>query len=212
MIKAVVFDLDDTLIEIKFEGLKKVLEKTNKKLGLDYFTEEEINRLWFKPHRNEFLQQRFKINPENYWKVFNEFYTIKSMYKYYNVYPDIYALTSLSKSKKIGILTSSSPKIGLYKIKLIENVVGKVINNTLFIREHNIPDKPNPIGLELLIKKLGVDKNETILVGDSDCDIETANNAGIPSILIERGHNKNGLIESDPDYVLKNLYQVRCYI
>lgn len=213
MIKAVAFDLDDTLINIEYEGLKKVLERINKKLGLKEFTKEEIMQFRFKPNRDEFLEQRFSIKPERYWKIFNEFYTIKNMYRYLKVYSDIYALKSLKNhGKKIGILTSSSPKIGRYKIKLIENKIGGVIDETLFIREHNIKDKPNPIGLEMLMKRLYVDKSEIVLVGDSDCDIDTADNAGVKSMLIERNHNGNGFIQSDPNYRFKNLYQVRCYL
>ncbi|MBU0929901.1 MAG: HAD-IA family hydrolase [Nanoarchaeota archaeon] len=213
MIKAVAFDLDDTLVNIKEEGLIKVFKKIHKKLGIREFSEIERLVLWLKPNRDNFVRERLDIDPKDYWKIFNKYYTIKEMKDYMSLFFDLDALATLKeRGKKIGILTSSSKDIGDYKIKLIEEKFGNIIDYSLFVREHNIPDKPDPIGLEMLMDKLNVRKDEIVLVGDSDCDILTAKNAGVTSMLVERLHNTNGIIESIPDYTLKNLYQIGCYI
>jgi pyrophosphatase PpaX len=43
--------------------------------------------------------------------------------------------------------------------------------------------KPDPEGIALALAKLGSEKNEAIMVGDSDHDLEAARNAGIDSVL-----------------------------
>ena len=48
--------------------------------------------------------------------------------------------------------------------------------------------KPSPASLLLVMEKLGVSKDETVYVGDSDVDLATAVNAGIEAILVTWGY------------------------
>ena len=46
------------------------------------------------------------------------------------------------------------------------------------------------------LKQLGVDANATVYIGDSDVDIQTAKNAGVPSICVLWGfRDKEFLLE-----------------
>ena len=42
------------------------------------------------------------------------------------------------------------------------------------------PPKPNPAGLYALMDEIGADRSATLFVGDSDVDILTGHNAGLP--------------------------------
>ena len=48
--------------------------------------------------------------------------------------------------------------------------------------------KPSPASLLLVMDSLGVSKDETVYVGDSDVDLATATNAGIEAILVTWGY------------------------
>ena len=50
-----------------------------------------------------------------------------------------------------------------------------------------IPKKPAPDAVLAIMRELGVTAEQTVYIGDSDVDIETARNAGIPAILVSFG-------------------------
>ena len=45
-----------------------------------------------------------------------------------------------------------------------------------------VPTKPNPAGLYALMDEIGADRSATLFVGDSDVDILTGHNAGLPAM------------------------------
>jgi phosphoglycolate phosphatase len=62
--------------------------------------------------------------------------------------------------------------------------------------------KPHPIGVETLLKELGVERNRTVLVGDSAVDIRTARNAGIMACGVTYGFQPEGFQDEPPDVVV----------
>ena len=75
----------------------------------------------------------------------------------------------------------------------------------------DIPVKPDPAGVKLIIDQLGVSPSECIFVGDSGVDVKTAENAGMDFIgvawgfcgrkeLLERGA---GIVIDEPSEILK---------
>ena len=45
-----------------------------------------------------------------------------------------------------------------------------------------VPTKPDPAGVHSLMADLGADPQSTLFVGDSDVDILTGHNAGLPAL------------------------------
>ena len=74
----------------------------------------------------------------------------------------------------------------------IKTLLKKHANNITFldIQGHipNIPSKPNPYGVNTIINKANTTKEETVYIGDSATDIQTAKNAGIDCILVKWGY------------------------
>lgn len=50
--------------------------------------------------------------------------------------------------------------------------------------QQGIPRKPEPDMVEAALRQLGVSKEEAIYIGDSDVDLQTASNAGLPCISV----------------------------
>ena len=73
----------------------------------------------------------------------------------------------------------------------------------VLIEGHNFdtPSKPSPAGVNKIIKKAGVTADETIYIGDSTTDIETAKNAGIDCIVVKWGYGNEKDWEND--YILE---------
>ena len=45
-----------------------------------------------------------------------------------------------------------------------------------------VPTKPDPTGVYALMQDLGAEASSTLFVGDSDVDILTGHNAGLPAV------------------------------
>ena len=62
--------------------------------------------------------------------------------------------------------------------------------------------KPHPIGIERLMAECGVARPETLMVGDSGVDIETARNAGVRACGVTYGFQPETFERHPPDFVV----------
>lgn len=66
-----------------------------------------------------------------------------------------------------------------------------------------IKRKPSPDSIFTAIKELGADIESTILVGDSETDVQTAKNAGIPCIGVTWGFRSREVLRNEgADYLI----------
>ena len=222
-IKAICFDLGDTLVFSENQlswanNYKNALEKgfnsINKKP-----TEDEYNNCI------EILKKyNTRINPREYeifsGQIFNEIMELMKLsikekniieiyfFDYYinnnRVFDDTEeVLEDIKKNNlKIGILTDvpyGSKKAVIDDInKIKNNIIIDVILSSVEVGYR----KPNINGYIMLSKKLGIQTNEMIYIGNEKKDIIGANKAGIISILINRTDEK---INYGEKYQFKNL-------
>jgi len=65
------------------------------------------------------------------------------------------------------------------------------------------PRKPDPQALRDVAAELGVDVTATVLVGDSEVDVQTARAAGAPSVAVSWGLRPLAVLtEAKPDYLV----------
>ncbi|MGP8270490.1 MAG: HAD-IA family hydrolase [Terracidiphilus sp.] len=62
--------------------------------------------------------------------------------------------------------------------------------------------KPDPLGLRTLINEAGALPEETVMIGDSKVDVQTARNAGAWSIGCAFGFGPQNLMETPPDVLV----------
>jgi len=62
--------------------------------------------------------------------------------------------------------------------------------------------KPDPLGLRSLMEEVGARPEETVMVGDSKVDVQTARNAGAWSLGCAFGFGPQNLMDSPPDVVV----------
>ena len=72
--------------------------------------------------------------------------------------------------------------------------------------------KPNPIGVETLIREAGVSAARTLMIGDSSVDIQTARNAGIRSCGVTYGFQPETLADPAPDRLADRMQEVADWI
>ena len=68
--------------------------------------------------------------------------------------------------------------------------------------------KPDPIGVEVLLRDLQVAPAETMMVGDADVDVRTARNAGIWACGVTYGLGLEGMQATPPDLMVDSLVEL----
>ena len=74
----------------------------------------------------------------------------------------------------------------------------------VFGQRPGVPIKPDPAALNLLVEHAGVDKNEVFYFGDSNVDMEVANNAGIRGVGVLWGYRTKEELEGAGAYTTIN--------
>jgi phosphoglycolate phosphatase len=72
--------------------------------------------------------------------------------------------------------------------------------------------KPHPMGIETLLRELGSQPQEAMIIGDSEIDIQTARNSGIWACGVTYGLGTESLKKFPPDLMLDSLTELPAYI
>ena len=72
--------------------------------------------------------------------------------------------------------------------------------------------KPDPFGMRAILTTFGVEPDHAMLVGDSDVDVKTARNAGAWACGVTNGFGAETLKEFPPDILLDSLAELPAYL
>lgn len=176
MIKAVLFDFDDTLVKTK-EVRRKAIKEAGKKFYGMTITNKDINEHWGKP-LNLFVRRIFK-DSENVDTLIENYQMMADKYPNEPITNTNKVLGLLNKKYLLGIISASNPYLiqGGMKDTGIDPEIFFFIQSSEDTRVH----KPNPDVFSPSLEKLkskGVGKSEVIYVGDAIDDYEASINAG----------------------------------
>ena len=210
MIKAVVFDLDDTLIserEYIKSGFKSVASKISKKHGLDeFYVYETMDRLFEESSRNVF--NRLLDNLE----VDYDIEYIKNLIKIYRnhmpsikLYDDAKEILDYLKNSeiKLGIITDGYQITQKNKLKVlnIDEYFECIVITDELGREYW---KPHRKPYDIVKETLGLQYEEIVYVGDNiNKDFITANKLGMKTVMINRLEGVYSNIDKDESYKAK---------
>ncbi len=203
MIDTIIFDLDGTLLNT-LEDLK---DSTN--FALSYYnyptkTLEEVRN--FVGNGVEKLIERAipngADNPNFYACVerLKDHYS-KNMYNKTKPYVGIIdMLDELNRRNvKVAVVSNKFDKAAKELCKKYFN--GKI--NIVIGESASIKKKPSPESVLEVIKQLDAKKEETLYVGDSEVDIETAKNSNLTCISVTWGfRNREFLVNSGAKYII----------
>lgn len=194
-IKTVIFDLDGTLLDT-LTDLHLSVNFALDKFGYSPRSREEIRSFVGNGIKRliGLCLPNDEANPD-FEKVFAAF---KEHYKdncRNNTVPyhGISELLSKLKSKHIGIAIVSN-KADFAVNELNEEFFKEYVSVAIG-ESADIPRKPAPDMIFVAMKNLNCEKHNSIYVGDSEVDIETAKNAGIPCISVLWGFRTEAELE-----------------
>lgn len=96
-------------------------------------------------------------------------------------YPGIPELLAALKAEDVQTAVFSN-KADAFCGKIIEHYFGPDSFSLVRGSRPGVPTKPDPAGVYSLMADLGADPQSTLFVGDSDVDILTGHNAGLPAL------------------------------
>lgn len=201
----VIFDLDGTLLNTLYD-LEEAANYALVECGYPKRTIEEIKS--FIGNGVEMLIKRAvpKNTPEEKIQECLAIFKIYYMHNSQNntkPYDGIMELLRTLKSKKFKIAVLSN-KFDKAVKKLCEDYFCGLIDIAVG-ESQTVKPKPSSDGIIKIIEELNADKKKTVLIGDSETDIETAKNAGIYSIGVLWGYrSEKTLTEAGADELVSS--------
>ena len=211
MIKAILFDLDNTLLpmdEDKFtKGYFALLCKKLSPFGYD--SEALVNAIWAGT-KAMIKNDGSLTNEQVFWKVFESQYGIQKL-KDKKIFDEFYQvdfantkvfcqdndyakkIVDLAKSKGYKIILSSNPVFPRLAMVIRASYVGLLEQDFDYITsyENSHYCKPNPKYFDEILKNNNLNPDEVVLFGNSEEeDIQPATSIGIKCYLV---NHKNGL-------------------
>ncbi len=229
-IKGVLFDLDDTLYD--FSTLEKLALKRTHQYLIDNFQNisfEAFSRMFLKV-RDE-VQENLKNTGSSHNRIIYfqriveelkgksdpnisiELYEVywSTIFENMRLYDAAYHLLfELKKRKlKIGIISDHVTYIQLRKIKALE--LNQFVD-IIVTSEEAGEDKPGKKMFTIALKKIGLNSDEVVLVGDNPKrDISGAKRAGIKSVLFNTQGKTFPIdhqYEESPDFIISDLMEL----
>ena len=199
------FDLDGTLIDSS-KDIVIAVNYTLKELGLPQKSEEEIIKHVGYGGKKLIQGLIGSINPDlvdSGVEIFKKFY-FENPVRHTKLYPGVLETFKILKNKnaKIGIVTNKYENISikilnkLGIVKYIDIIVG---GDTTSKR------KPDPDPILFAVNNLEANLEKTVMIGDSEVDIQAGKRSGVKTILVLHGFgDKNKSLNEKPDIVVEN--------
>jgi len=207
MIKAVLFDLDGTLVN----SIEDLATSSNYALSRFGFPthETECYKLFVGNGMQNLVERILpedKRDDETKAMVFDVFYEHYSHHfadktKAYNGIPEL-----LKALKGMGLkLAVVSNKAQEMAFEVVDKILGADSFNIVCGKQEGYAPKPDPKLMLKVIKELGVAPQECVLIGDSGMDAAAAVNAGCTGIGVLWGfRSKEELLENGAHYIAEN--------
>jgi len=209
-IRGAIFDLDGTLIDsyqaiylgfhhaytqmgltpISYEQVKRVVG-----LGLDHTFRELLGE--------ERVLRAISLFRQKYEAVFRE---------NTRLLPDAREVLETLHGRGIRLAVATN-KLGRFSREIFE-YFGMENLFTVIVGDGDVPrNKPDPEMLRLAMEKMGMEKEQTIFVGDSVIDIQTGKNAGVRVFAVPTGNtDRRDLENARPTVMLDRLLDLLSYV
>ena len=217
MIKAVIFDLDNTLLD--FMKMKEYAVKAAIagmiEAGLDIDNEKSYNTIVSIYEKEGWEnQQVFNYFLDKTVGEVNNKYLAAAIVAYRRareanllLYPNVnHTLVELMKMGiKLAVVSDAPSREAWMRIYYLN--LHQHFDIVLTFDDTNAR-KPSPIPFQMALKELNTDPNETLMVGDwPERDVAGANNLGIRTIFARYG-DSFGTVESGADWDINDVYEI----
>ena len=189
--KLIIFDLDGTLLDT-LDDLSAAVNYAMEQRGFPQHTREEYMKMVGHGARN-LMSQALPLEHAHDVALIDA--VLADFRSYYNAHIDVYTKPFPGIPQLLDRLHQKDIKLAVASNKFqegTEHLIKEFFPDIPFVailgnRPSN-PLKPDPEVVEEILQKAGLSKADTIMVGDSDTDMETAVNGGIRGIAVGWGY------------------------
>ena len=188
--KLVIFDLDGTLLDT-IDDLKEAVNHAMSLRGFPTFTRDEVMAMVGHGARN-LMRKALPVGHKEDDMVdaaYNDFraYYITHIDVHTKPFPGIHDL--LTQLHQEGVLLAvASNKFQEGTEHLIKEFFPEILFVAVLGGRPGFPLKPDPEIVIEVLRKAGIEKEDVVMIGDSDTDMETATNGGIMGIAANWGY------------------------
>ena len=182
--KAVLFDLDGTLITTRAEYRYGVVGSALRELRR-HADHAAIDAFWFGADRDAVIRNNFDLDPLLFWAAFARYDQPEHRARCTTVFHDVGALARLrSLGIKLGVVTNAPLHIARAELALLgaDHFEAVVVADA----ERRIRPKPSPDGILACLDALAVRAERAWFVGNAAEDIEAARAACVVEVHVER--------------------------
>ena len=208
-----IFDLDGTLIDSRLD-LANAVNATRAHMGMEALANERVYSYVGNGApvliRRALGEQTTEAELQEALEFFLEYYrdhVLDFTVLYPGVKPSLERLHAAGK--KMAVLTNKP-------VGMSRHIVERLGVSRCFFQVYGGNSfefkKPNPIGIEALMREAGVDRAATLMVGDSYVDVQTARNAMVKCCGVTYGFQPESLADSAPDVVVDRMEQLADWV
>jgi len=205
-LKLLVFDLDGTLID----SSRTIYEATMaafKQLNLDIELKREDLDARIGAHFEDIFRD-LNIDVGDFDLFLKTFLcNYMDFINYSSVYPSVVeTLEALRKDYKLAVLTT---KAQWQAERVIAEFDLTKYFDFIMGRRDGMPVKPDPEPYLFLCRELGVKPEESVMVGDTEYDVQCGHNVGAKIVAVTYGYRERGFLEGErPDYIIDNMKDI----
>ncbi len=206
-IKHFCFDLDGTLVDSN-QTIYNATAHTLDKLGINFNVDEiEFASMIGKHFVDIFAAFDIKVPDfEKFIGIYKENYFLQMEYSH--LYPGVEKTLTAIKNQgaKISLLTT---KVQDQADRIIDYFNLSKYFDLVMGRRDGIAHKPSAEPLIIICKELNIDVNKTLMVGDTELDIQCGKNAGAKTCGVLYGYRTKELLEvENPEYLVNSIEDI----
>lgn len=210
-LKLLIFDLDGTLIDSEAD-LAQSVNATRRRAGMAPLSQQTVASY---VGQGVAVLVRKALGPETAEEeleraadFFLDYYR-QHMLDHTELYPGVLETLEELRPHKLAVLTNKPVN---FSREILAGL--KVDSYFQFVYGGNSfgQKKPDPVGVFQLMRDIGAGAAETLMIGDSDTDIQTGRNAGVWTCGVAYGIGSHTLAGMSPDLMLNNLRELPFYL
>ena len=228
-VKAVIFDLDETLIDAQ-KGFRNAHNKITQMIS-EHLRHKKLNLKKAQILReirsfDDKMNREVKYDRDKWWQTIvnnlrinvslSKAFIRKLTMAYWHAYarsskPYGDTLSTLRYLKKngrlLGLLSDTDGLKGMKRWRISKLSFRHLFDAVVIAGEDTVKTKPSPEPYELMARKLGVSADECLFVGDKPfTDIKGAKLAGMKAVLVCR---RDWRVDAKADWTIRSLSELR---